>query len=173
MIVDATNIEELKECYPSWQVPYKAVELDREELLENKTFTLKKEDEILNSVSKEVLDVLDDLCLKEDLGINASRNYKKLLAIYSLIDYLNILKGELVYCTTEGETYSELIKRKKEEFKLDCIRKAFACEYDIADIYEDIYDSIGIPSEGATAPGLGQMTINNDNCNIYTIYKTK
>lgn len=174
MDVIASKIERLEECFPSPAINYQLIELDSDELRENKAFTVKKEEEVLNIVSEEVLNTLDDTCLKEDLGINASLNYKKLLAVYSLVDYLNILRGEIDFCDKEDdETYDELILRKKEEFKINCIRKVFICEYDLADVYEQIYAQIGIPELGATAPGIGQMTINDDSCNIYTIYKTK
>jgi hypothetical protein len=172
MDVVASKIEALEDCYPFWQIPYTLIELDREELGENKAFSSKKEDEVLNIVSQVVLDTLDELCLKEDLGMNGSFYHKKLLTIYSLIDYLNILKGELVYCLNDEESYEEFIARKKEEFKLDCIQQNLICEYDLADVYQEIYDAIGI-ADGGLGAGIGQMTINEDDCNIFTVYKTK
>ena len=173
MIVDATKIEELVECHPMWAIAYQTIDLDETELRENKVFTFDSELQVQSIVASTVLDILDDTCLKDDLGINTSSNYKKLLAIYYLIDYFNILKAELEYCPNGDETYDEFIKRKKAEFKLDCIRKQFACEYDLTDIYEELYKTMGIPVAGASTPGLNYMTINDDGCNIYTIYKTK
>jgi hypothetical protein len=163
MTVDATNIQQLTDCFPFWQVPYNLQEFTKVENDTNKVL-------LLDIFIKEVNKVLNEIVKKECLGFNADFEHEKLLVIYSLLEYFLDFKSNLSGC---ADDIAQAIKDLKEEYKLSCVKAGIICKYGLTDLYNEMYDTLRIPREGTTSLGLGSMTINGNECNIFKIKRTR
>jgi hypothetical protein len=113
-----------------------------------------------------ITEIMKDLCLKDDLGLDSTSLYEKLDDIYNIIEYLFLLKKTILESYVCGEEVDADVT--KERFKYDCVRETLSCRYNLGSLFDKLALEIKIPNGRL---GINYMTINDNTCNIFKVHK--
>jgi len=113
--------------------------------------------------------IFKELSIRDEIGKDATDLYNKIDDIYNMIDYLFLLKEEILTLYVCGGIADS--KEVKDRFKYDCVRETMNCKYNLGSLFDKLAEKIAIPKDGRL--GINYMTINEDECNIFKIHKIK
>jgi hypothetical protein len=157
-VMEIVGVKDL--CYPTYLINYSLYEKRQNE---------GKWEEVEEAIEPLIKELMKTICLKDDLGQDASLEYEKLDIIYYIAEYLFTLREKIISNYVCGVTADASDARA--ELKFDCVRETLNCKYNLGALFDLLAQKIGIPKGGRL--GINYMTINVNDCNIFKVHKTK